>query len=478
MKMQLFPPSLAIRYGLSVLLCVSGLSLSAYAQGITVDAPAGPQPAGPIVNSPFYVQAEAPTCDSKTTTSFGYSVDSGGTTYVSGTTIATMLTLAAGAHTIHFKSYNGGGTECTQATPLTVGSGVAVSAPALSATLPGTFNLVASAPTCGGDGTSEMGYSVDSGSVTTGNVTSFNTLVASGLSSGAHILRVKAFSGSLYCETDIPFSVVGGIAAASGANLYTSDISQYPYNGIEAENNYIGAYAACPQGSKGAGNDGATQAHGDMWQTQPDCGTVGSKSNVNTIFPVTSEVHGQNADSREFTFTYGSTGGGVRWFNSLPDNSNTNAANHFLYDAYLYIAPGSNVGEIEMDVNHASPANNLYLIGVQCDLASGTWDITEYGHGWIHTANGCTNVSTGVWHHLQVLSHHDANPGTTIYYDQVALDGAVQTLSCPSLPDGCESTMESLSWGEGVGPNFQLDGGGSGGSSITAYVDNFNLWYW
>jgi hypothetical protein len=38
--------------------------------------------------------------------------------------------------------------------------------------------------------------------------------------------------------------------------------------------------------------------------------------------------------------------------------------------------------------------------------------------------------------------------------------------------------MEGVPWAESVGPNFQLDGGGAGGSSITAYVSNFNIWYW
>ena len=467
-------------------LFLTGVPLHAQGQsdGITVDAPAYTSP-GTIVDSPFYVQAEAPTCNSAATTSFGYSINDGGTTYVSGTTIQTMLTLSAGAYTLHFKSYNGTGYECDYDVPFTVGGGVAVSAPSLSATLPGTFNLVASAPTCGGQSTTGMDYNVDSQSGPSAfDTTLLNTLVDSNESSGAHILRVKAWGGgTIYCETDIPFSVVGGIAAASGANLYTEGNSSYPYSGIESDSNYVGNYAACPPDSAGGGNDGATQTpYVGYWQTQPDCGTVGNKTNVTTSYPSTAELNGWNADSRAYGFTYSETGGGVRWFNQLLDNSNADAATHFLYDVYVYIAPGSDVGEIEMDVNHASPANDLYLMAVQCDLVSGTWDVTVNGHdpSWVHTSNSCTNtnVTTGGWHHLQVLYHHDANPGTTIYYDQISLDGNVQTLSCPTLADGCESTMQSVSWAAGVGPNFQLDGGGAGGSSITAYTDNMSIWYW
>jgi hypothetical protein len=453
------------------------LPFTARAQYITVDAPSGPA-GGPVVNSPFYVQAEAPTCDGAHTSSFGYSVDTGGTTYVSGTTIATMLSLASGTHTIHFKAYNGSGQECDQATPLTVGNGVGVTAPTLSAGLPETFNLVASAPTCGGQATTAMDYNVDS--QTEGSpidTTSLNRLVDSNDSSGAHILRVKAWAGSLYCETDIPFSVTGGIAAPSGVNLYTEGKAGYIYSGIESLANFTGAYNdTCPPNSPGTGNQGAQNPSlaTNEWQTEPDCGTVGDKTGVSTTYPSTGVLYGQNPDSRQYGFTYTKTGGGVRWFSALTDNSNADAATYFLYDVYVYIASGSNVGQIELDINHASPANDYYLMAVQCNLKEGYWDITLNG-GWVKTGTACTGVTTGAWHHLQVESHHDAYPGTGIYYDQVSVDGNVHTLSCSG---GCTNVEKSKSWSRSVGPNFQLDGGGSNGSSLTAYTSNLVIWYW
>jgi hypothetical protein len=471
---NLYSISVSVRYCAGLLVLLSGVA--AWGQ-ITVDAPLSPPSTPAIVNAPFYLQAQAPTCNSAATTSFGYSIDSGGTTYVSGTTIQTMLSPAAGAHTIYLKAYNGTGFECDTTQLVSVGGGVTVAAPSLSSTLPETFNLSAAAPTCGGVTTTLMSYGVDSQSTTSSDATTLSTLVDSNESSGSHILRVKAFAGSMYCETDIPFTVTGGIAAASGANLYTGTSTSYPYGGIESLSNYTGTYAACPSGSVGSGLAGATESPtAGLWQTQPDCGTVGTKSDVSTTFPSTTEVHGLNSASRQLSFSYGSKGGGVRWFNALPDNANANAATHFLYDVYLYIAAGSDVGQIEMDINHASPANNLYLIGVQCNLVNGTWDVTEYPNGWKHTSTSCTNVATGAWHHLQILTNHAANPGTAIDYDQISVDGVVQTLSCGD--SACASTMESASWTESVGPNFQLDGGGAGGSSITAYVSNFNIWYW
>lgn len=470
---------LRTRIALPILAAGFALTISpnaARAQGIEVDAPQGPT-GGPVVNSLFYVQAEAPTCNGAQTTSFGYSVDTNGTTYVSGTTIQTMLSLASGVHTIHFKSYNGTGHECTQDTPLTVGGGVAVSAPTLSASLPETFNLVASAPTCGGQSTSSMDYNVDS--QTEGSpidATSLNTLVDSGDSSGAHILRVKAWAGSLYCETDIPFTVIGGIAAPAGANLYTEGNSSYIYSGIESLSNFTGAYNdTCPPNSPGTGNEGAqnpTLAVNE-WQTEPDCGTVGNKTNVSTTYPSTGVLYGMNPDSRQYQFTYSEQGGGVRWFSQLTDNSNANAATYYLYDVYVYIAPGSNVGEIEMDINQASPANSYYLAAVQCNISKGVWDVTNTSQSgeWVSTGSPCTNVTTGVWHHLQVQSHRS---GSTIYYDSASLDGVVESLNCAE----CTNSEKSTGWAESIGPNFQFDGGASGGGSVTAYTSNFTVWYW
>ncbi|HEX4008216.1 MAG TPA: hypothetical protein VHX60_18725 [Acidobacteriaceae bacterium] len=458
-------------------IALTTISLPAWGADFSIDAPADTSPAT-IVNSPFYVQAEAPTCNSATTTSLGYSVDTGGTTYVSGTTIETTLTLASGAHTIHFKSYNGTGHECTQDVAVNVGGGVGVSAPTLSATLPETFNLIAGAPTCGGQATTGMDYNVDS--QTEGSpidAASLNTLVDSNVSSGAHILRVKAWAGSIYCETDIPFSITGGIAAPAGVSVYTEGTSSYPYSGIESLANFSGAYnQTCPPNSPGTGNQGAqnpTLARNE-WQTEPDCGTVGNKTNVSTTYPATGVLYGMNPESRQYGFTYSQTGGGVRWFSALTDNSNADAAKYFLYDVYVYIANGSNVGQIELDINHASPANDYYLMAVQCNLKEGYWDITLNG-GWVKTGTACTGITTGAWHHLQVQSHHDAYPGTGIYYDQVSVDGSVHTLSCSG---GCTNVEESKSWSQSVGPNFQLDGGGSNGSSLTAYTSNMVIWYW
>ncbi|HEY6926852.1 MAG TPA: hypothetical protein VI653_25425 [Steroidobacteraceae bacterium] len=184
-----------------------------------------------------------------------------------------------------------------------------------------------------------------------------------------------------------------------------------------------------------------------------------------------------NYSSRLFAFDCRNQGAaGVRWFNQLPDDHShqlPDSATHFLYDVYIYFAPGSNVSAIELDINHTSPANNLYLIGVQCFLGNGRWHVTVNDR-WVDTDNRCISgsVPTGSWHHFQVKTSHDASPGANISYEQVA----VESLTCSGKP--CESVAQSAGWAQSVGPNFQLDGDASSGGNITAYVSNLDIWYW
>ncbi|MDQ2834426.1 MAG: hypothetical protein M3Y50_11885 [Acidobacteriota bacterium] len=454
----------------------------AYAQvnGITVEAPS--TLADTVVDSPFYLQAEAPTCNSQAVSNFGYSVDTGSTKSFGANPIWTMVTIndvSGGEHAIHLKAYNGSGGECDYSITVRVGGGVNVIAPTLSATLAGTFNLVASAPTCHAQTTTEMGYNVDGGNVTTAAVTSYNTQVDSQLSSGSHILRVKAFAGSEYCETDIPFSVVGGAVAPVGTHYY-ADIET-----LGSYSNATSAYTACPANSVGWGREGAngTLPYVGLWQTQPDCGTNGGKSNYSTTYPVTNETYGLNQASRQLVFTNDTPGGGVRWFNQLPftsanSASSISAAGHFIYDVYYFLAPGSSVGEIELDLNHAPSANNLFLLGVQCSYGN-KWQITKYVNGgshWEDTVTTCPTsaFSTGVWHHVQVQTEHSSS---TITYDTAWIDGVAY-----SLNNGVTSVPESTGWAQSIGPNFQLDGRAANqtttAQTTTAYLSNFFVWYW
>ena len=155
---------------------------------------------------------------------------------------------------------------------------------------------------------------------------------------------------------------------------------------LENDQNYTGAYAAC---------GGATGPSGDLWQTQPDCGTVGTKTGSTSI--VASPVYGPQPDSRQFTMTFDTSGGGVRWFDA---KATSETAAHFQYDAYINIADVSKVMNIELDINHSvlTPSPLVYILASQCNLLVGLWQVTNNG-AWVNTNVPCTpsQVASGVW---------------------------------------------------------------------------------
>jgi hypothetical protein len=347
----------------------------------------------------------------------------------------------------------------------TAAAQLTVEAPANNATVNSPFYLQAKAPSCDGNPTASMAYSYDQNTdhIFSGAQSMQTTVTIP--ANGAHILHVKAWSniGSL-CENSIDLNV-----SASAGLVPPSGASQYDH--LENDQNYTGSYASC---------GGANGPNTNLWQTQPDCGTPGSNAGSTTT--VSTPIYGSNTLSREYTMSYTASGGGVRWFDA---KAASDSATHFLYDAYVYVTDVSSVMNLEMDMNHAitSPLRTVYILATQCDLSLGVWQVTT-NKVWVNTNAPCdrSQVTSGVWHHFQMQTHHDANGGVGIYYDAVAVDGNVFNItSCTNQSTGasvsCESTSENLGWGGVIGPNFQIDGNGNGGTA-TAYTDNFTIYYW
>lgn len=87
--------------------------------GISVSAPAN----GSSVGSPFTVSAVASACSNQPITSIGFSMDSSTyTATVSGSSLNTWASAAAGGHTIHFKSWGNAGAVCTADVGIIVGT--------------------------------------------------------------------------------------------------------------------------------------------------------------------------------------------------------------------------------------------------------------------------------------------------------------------------------------------------------------------
>jgi hypothetical protein len=101
----------------------------------------------------------------------GYSLDnSANTTIVVSTSMNASVTAPSGAHTLHVKSWGNRGASCVTDVAITVTGGPApvvsseavnVTGPSNGANVTSPFTLTASAPSCGENQTSAMGYSFD-----------------------------------------------------------------------------------------------------------------------------------------------------------------------------------------------------------------------------------------------------------------------------------------------------------------------------
>ncbi len=78
---------------------------------------------GEHVSSPFTLTASSATCSSKSVTSIGYSLDSGGTTVSRGhTNLDTKVSASVGTHTVHVKVWNSSGSVCVTDVKINVSS--------------------------------------------------------------------------------------------------------------------------------------------------------------------------------------------------------------------------------------------------------------------------------------------------------------------------------------------------------------------
>lgn len=455
--------------------CETNLNITISSQSVVVNTPSN----NATVATTFLLQAQAPTCSGASTSSMAYSFDSNADNLLSGQQSINQNVTApsTGAHTLRVKAWNVNGTLCETDESLTVSttaSDITITNPT-DPNVAINFPLQAQAPTCQGLATTSMAYSFDSltDHLFSGQ-TSINT-TATAPSTGAHLLRVKAWntSGAL-CEKQMDLNVINnGLIPGSTANAY---------NRIELFNNYTGSYASCPAGSKGSGVGGATSNSFQLWLTEPDCGTVGTKTGNTSVVSPPATPPSNDTQVRQYTMNYdGGNGDGVRWFIPLSNSSVTaddDVYSNFQYDVWVYFDPPSidHLYNLEMDLNQTvgKPAQYLYIFATQCNMVKGVWQL---GNGWpLNADQSCTrSLFQPGWHHVQIQFHRTTG---SITFDAEAIDGIVQNFTCNGGGACTVSVSSGTSWGANVlGPNFQLDGI-SGGSTITGYADQFTIYRW
>lgn len=506
-------------------------------QDIAVSTPAN----GATVGSTFSLVATSSTCGSKPTAAMGFSIDDGSTT-IEPTSFTATVNASPGTHVLHVKCW-GQGTSgqtplnihvagATSSNPPTAAD-ITVASPADGTTVGSSFTLVASSGNCGGVPTVSMGYSIDSGSAVI-EPTSFSAVVKA--SSGQHILHVKCWGQGTNNQTLLHLNVGSSGSSGSSASLgtvatpqfslasgqyssaqtvslydatagstiyYTTDgsapsASSATYSGpisinastvIEAMATATGytnsglaraSYTVVPTvvspGSAGAPIP-ANALHIDMiqtmpgWRTKHDPATGGSASGVMSM---TNEptLSGQTA---KFDTSYSSYGGVLYSITYGKDAQPTN----FVYDARVWIASGSQIGNLEMDNNQVVSNGDTIIYAFQCAGDSNTWDYSENAGTranpvvkWVKSNQPCNpqNWTKDTWHHVQIWTSRDSVGNVT--YHSVWLDGVEAPINKTVM------SAFSLRWAAGdMIANFQVDGGKSGGSS-TLYLDNFTLYRW
>jgi hypothetical protein len=416
-------------------------------QGITVSSPYS----GTSHTSPFTLTASASSCQSKSITKMGYSLDSGATTMVDSSTIGATVTASTGAHTVHVKAWGTGGVACAAAVPITItgssqgattsSDGISVSSPGNGTSVASPFSLVANASTCSGQAVTSLGYSLDGSSSTTlVTGTSVNTHVSA--ASGGHTLHVKSWGKSgAACSDSVSITVTGTTATSDAVTAPTSATAVSSVQTLSG------------------------------WTATHDSGTSGSSSGSTAV--VTSPTLSGHA--RKFSLKW-SGSGGERYSKSFGDDR---TSLDFLYDGWVYIASSSgSIANIEMDLNQTMPSGNTVIFGFQCDGYKGKWDYSENKGStakpvgaWVSTSVACnpSSWSRNAWHHVQI-EYSRASTGGDITYKSVTLDGTTHTLNKTVF------AARSLGWGSSIVTNFQVDGRGSG--SGTVYLDKLTVSRW
>lgn len=493
---------------------------SAAASAITVSSPAN----GAQVTSPFTLTASATACGSVPAVSMGYSIDSG-SAIIEPTAFTAHVSASNGSHTLHVKCW-GQGTAYQVLLSITVvqsapTSGITVTAPASGAKVSSPFTVTASSKTCGSAATAAMGYSIDSGSAVI-EPTAFTAAVTA--SAGSHTLHVKCWGSGTAEQVLLPitvgststsaatpqFSLASGTYtgkqsvslsdATSGSTIYyTTDGSgpstasaKYSAPIPVASSMVIQAMAA----SSGHSNSGLARASyvikasstGPVipanalsdteiqlmpnWRTKKDPATNGTASGAISIV---SDPSLDGSQTARYDTSYSKYGGVLYSVTYGQDSGPSN----FVYDAEVWIAAGSTIGNLEMDNNQVISNGDTVIYAFQCAGDTNTWDYSENAGTranpvvkWIPSSQSCNpaNWTKNAWHHVQIQTSRDDVGNVT--YHSVWLDGVEYPINQTVM------SAFSLGWASAdLIANFQVDGTSGSGSS-TLYLDKFTMYRW
>ncbi len=317
---------------------------------------------------------------------------------------------------------------------------VVVTSPASGTTVgsPASFAATASTSTCS-QGVAAMGVYIDNQLTFVSNGSTLNTAVT--IPTGTHNTVVEEWD---FC---------GGATFTPVNNLTVLAAAAATAPGIPAN--------AISSGDLDASSD---------WQWAHDYGTPGT-----SIGYASYPVSGMSSDNvaRSMSVSYAHRGGEIYHVTFGTDS----AATHFVYDTNIYVVDPSQVANIEMDVNQVIGNGSTVILGTQCSIYSGTWEVVTVkglSPHWNPSNLPCNpqTWSANTWHHVQIASHRDSSGNVT--YDWVSLDGQVSYFSGA----GGNAAMP-LGWAAGaLVLNFQLDGASTSSGTMHVYTDNLQIYRW
>lgn len=288
-----------------------------------------------------------------------------------------------------------------------------------------------------------MGYEIDNGPTVTKSGSSWTAKISANL--GTHMLKVKCWGSSgATQQTDLSITIIAAPPApATAANI--------PSNAVKV-----------PEIQTLPG-----------WRTKYDPATSGTASGLMSMV-TTPTLSGQTARYDTTSTGYGGVLYSVTYgTDTLPHN--------FVYDAEVYIASGSVLGNLEMDNNQVTANGDTIIYAFQCAGTSGFWEYSENSGTpaapnvrWVKSTQPCNpmNWSTDTWHHIQISTSRDDSGNVT--YHSVFFDGVEYPINKTVMSDF------QLRWKIGVlVANFQVDGtGASAPATSTLFLDNFTLYRW
>lgn len=213
-----------------------------------------------------------------------------------------------------------------------------------------------------------------------------------------------------------------------------------------------------------------------------------------TVFNQIEQMPGWNSCNQ--SSCSGGSGNGVYWMAQFQSQPSLSGASTELYNSgvwenalfYEKLGAMNNVTNllwdfyIQVDNNAGTAAQALeydsfqflngynYMIGSQCNIAAGWWDVWDELHGhWIHTTIPCHGFTPNTWHHIQwyVQTNHTAQ---TYHYVTLVVDGVIH-------PINATYSAKNLDWGNNLGVQYQLDDNATG-QGYHEWFDEVKLTVW